>query len=243
MKADDIYNLIVVNGCCNIQLLDTNNNKLHEVSEGTADASVDELKKCLNSFSGYKRLRVQGRNKESTAWNKAFTWQLEFPGEVAAPVGAPVASAQAIGVMDYITMFKEMSSENMKLTRELLEQSLKVKNEDPAKWLPVLTAVAPMLGFRSPGVAGPAAASTSDLHFADVDASKLSDKELNDKINSLLTELPKKIHAAQMVKLLVALNSIPELHTHADKIAKLLDAVSKNPGILNLAMSSLNIPS
>jgi len=250
MTAAQIYSLIENNNCVCVQLHDYGNNKLHEIVETNSQSCNVALERDLPKFSGYRKIKVLAKKGDTnTPWTKAFAWQLEFPADEIknTSVAAPAVAPGTIGAIEYISMNNTMwekvfamQDKNLDIHKQLLEANLKLANQDPSKWLPIITTVAPILGFNSPAaIAGPpqtAGAKTTELHFQDVDPGKLNQQQIGEEIGKVSDALTKKINGSQMLKILIALRDTPDLMNHADKIGVLMNAVSKNPALLDTAL-------
>lgn len=237
MTPVQISQLISNNKCCVLQLKDMSDNTLLLINEKVFTDAVSQFEEHFPMFKNYRRIKVIAKTEEKTNWAKGFVWQMEFPTD-AVTIANPVPSNDSIGVKEYIGMFKEMMTENNKITKELMEKSLQLNNNDPSKWIPLIQTAAPYLGLAPAAIAGPpppgAAGATSEkaeLHFGDT--SKMTDEQISEKVGNILVSLSKKIKGGQMLNVVTALDSNPNIQSQVDKIAILMNVISKNPALLD----------
>jgi len=239
MTPAQIYFLIVENNCDSIQLQDYSSNRLHELNELTAQAAAVQLEKALPNFVGYGKIRVIGKKGgTSTPWTKGYTWHLEFPAQteqVSKTVAAPVQNG--ISAEMYVGMMKDMFQQQLDLQTKLLDAKLAMQVNDPSKWIPVMSMAGQMLGLGPAQIQGPQThESKTELHFQDIDVNKLSADEIGKMLNDKLNSMAGKISGSQLLKIIIPLEANPNLPAQADKIGLLLNAIIKNPALLETAM-------
>lgn len=240
MTAAQIYILMQRNNCCEWMLMDYSNNKLCDHKSQECMAAVTALEDTLPAFAGYKRIQVLAKEDKDTTWAKAYKWQLEFapsqPLEKA--VAASSHSDTTIGAVQYVNMMKDMMSENFKLQTQLMEKTLAMNNNDPMKWVQAWQVVGPSLGFQTGGIAGSpkSVEQKKDLYFSDVELDKLTQEEIVEKIGVTCGQLAARVKGTQVLKVLILLNSNPDITSNVEKITKLLDAINNKPELLDTAM-------
>jgi len=238
MQSSQIATLILKNKCNELLICDYGGNKLMDIIEKSPSAAAKELEEILPDFSEYRKLEIKGRANNSTPWTKSFCWQLEFDKKDKTIAGLP-AHNQTIGAMEYVSMMKEMMTENLKLQSQLLEKTIQANNNDPEKWIPLIQTAAPMLGLHPGGIQGPPTNATEvkkSLHFGDVDTSKMNSEQISEEIGKKLNSISKKISGPQMYNLVTALDNNPMLSMQIDNISILLNAIISKPHLLEGAM-------
>jgi len=248
MTPGQIYILIEKNGCTCILLKDYSGNKLHEIEEQTPQAANITLEEAIPNFVGYRKLQVLGKKGGSTTpWTKGYIWQMEFPATPEGNKNTSVAASahNTIGAMDYVNMMERMFSKQMEgqkellgLQKDLFEQKIKMDTQDPMKWMPMVQALGPALGLKIGGIQGPPAQAGTEqkkeLHFQDV--STMNEQQIGEEIGKVSGNLSAKIKGSQMLKVLVAMDSNPNITSSCDKIIALLEALNKKPELLDMAM-------
>lgn len=233
MNKKELYELIEKNKVPNLCITNMDGAKLMEIDVANTAQTIDELETVLPSFTSYRRVIVQARKNDNTPFTKGFNWILELQKNEAV-AGVPVNTSGTIGAMEYVGMMKDMMKENFALQKEIIENKVALANNDPTKWLPIISAFAPALGLQvNPSIAGP----PKQLILGDVELEKMTDEEVGKEMGKKLDSLALKIKGTQFVKMLSALDNVPDLSLKIDKITRLLNGIINKPYLLDQAQN------
>jgi hypothetical protein len=241
MTEKQLLDLVEDNKCKEIQIEDSAGNKLYNIHGcATAQAAADELREALKTFKEYRKLNILARVNDSTTWGNAFCWTFRYDTDAASKKDGTIAGTESngsIGAMAYIQSWTAQESRINELHRKNLELEMKLKEQDPNKWMPIIQMAGSALGLEMQGgIAGPQVKEKKKLMLGDIDTSKMNDEQITERVGEGLAKLAKKIKGSQMYNVVYSLNEIPELNKNVDKIATLLNALGKNPDLIDIAL-------
>ncbi len=234
MTENNVVELIVDNKCRILEGRDLQGNKLFHIEEPNAESAATELIDVLEHFKNdFKKINIHGKGEKLENWSKGFVWTLDYPKAQDKPTTTVGNNNNGgVGVMEFIGMMQKHSDSQMQLHKEIMELKMAQNQSDPTKWMPIVNAFLPILGVhpQAQGMAGP---QNKTLEFADV--KNLSDQQIAEALQKNLDEIATKVKGSQMCRLLVAMNSNPSLPIQIDKINSMLEAIAKNPALVDMA--------
>lgn len=238
MTEKQVTNLIEQSGVTMLMIRDSSGNKLSLIEEENCDAALNKLNDILPMFSEYKRIEIIGRKKKEANWNNSFTWKMEYPKADTETKDVKVSGSnnQSIGAMEVISMMQQNMKDSLALHTEIIALKSKQDQNDPTKWATVIREIAPMLGLAGP-VAG--ATINGPQNQLVMGSDKKSVQEIAEEINVVMQGLTDKMSPQQMLYFVTALSKTPDLKNNINKINTLMEAIVKNPAILDTALTFL----
>jgi len=244
MTVDNICILIKKNKVNYVVLKNHHGENLLTIEENSPERVIKELEDHIDMFKTYRRLDIVAKKDRTARENVSFMWELEFPktDTNTIAVAAPQMPLGAITPTEYVNTIVGMMKENNAMVQKNMELTMKMQSNDPSKWIPLISTVAPAFGLNvqpPSGIAAPpgaaAQAKTNELHFADVN--KLSPEEVTKIFDQKVASLSTKISLVEMCLLLDSLDKNADLKNNISKITKLLYGVNAKPYLLDQALN------
>lgn len=239
MTEKQVKNLIEQSGVTMLMIRDSSGNKLSSIETDSCSEALEELQEVLPYFSEYKRIEILGRLKKEANWNNTFTWKMEYPKSETETKSVSVASPSKDGIstMEYIGMIQQNMKDTLALQTELIALKFKQEQNDPAKWAMMIREIGPMLGLGTPAATTTINGPQNQLVMG---SDKKSVQEIAEEINVVMQGLTDKMSPQQMLYFVTALSKTPDLRNNINKINTLMDAIVKNPAILDTAITFLS---
>jgi hypothetical protein len=239
MTLEQIYELVRVNKIHFLRILSGNNDKVFQATQNTPAGIIQELSDYAPYFREYKWLEVQAKVRNEDTWTSkdAFTWQLNVDVKKGEDkVGAAVTPVGGISATEHVAMIVAMMEKNNNMLQENMKLQMKMQQNDPTQWLPIIDRVAPMLGFKMAGAPPAEKVATGKLSFSDI--SKMTDVEKNAKITELWDGAGKVVSADDMLTMLNLLYMYPQMKPgEPGDIMKILNALAAKPELVAMALN------